>query len=75
MLATSIGKNRIQYLDYKPIDVASTDPHYLGVKRAKCVRKSHLYLTVISHLTCFKNIYARILENDKVFQNLFSADM
>ena len=29
-------------------------PHYQGVKKAKCGRKTHLYLTLISHPSDFK---------------------
>ena len=44
MLATSSGKEIIDYLDFLPIGVASIEPHYLEVKRAKCDRESDLYI-------------------------------
>ena len=36
------------------MDVASIPVPNSGAKRAKFVRKSHLYLTVITHMSCFK---------------------
>ena len=54
--------------------VACIDQYYLGVKRAQYVRRSNLYLMVISHHSCFKKLDAEILENSEVFQNSFSCD-
>ena len=51
-----------------PIDVASIDLHYWGVKRAKCVRKSNLYLTVISHLPCLKIVKYDFKKQDWPFE-------
>ena len=38
-----------------PIGVASIVPPYVGVKQAKFILKTNIYLTLISHRPCFKN--------------------